>query len=498
MKIATGLKYQQLDIQQQALRLTAYRNHVWMPGFSSSRFYVKPLAEFITLQGREILQSSVNPVQNNLGLVIYGDTDSIMVYTGLDDISKAKQTAGKVIQEVNKKYKCLGIDLDGLYKRMLLLNKKKYVAVKVQYRDGTPYEVIERKGVDMVRGDWSLLSKDLGDYCLSQILSGGSCEEVQEEMWNGQIALEEYVIVRTLTKAPEAYLDAKNQSHVQLKVALRLKEKGYVIGCSAGDRVPYIICCEGIDSGSSSGISQRARHPDELTKGNVTWMIDIDYYLAQQIHPVVSRLCASIEGTSPTRLADFLGLDSFKLQSKSAKVVVNELGTSLLSGLDADERTLDCPTTVIISISSSFNEKSTNMQDGVSTSNFWCKLCCPQCPEENDSARLSPALIANQVKRQAGGFISSCRPKKFVFIKYEWKVLLAAFLLCLIEVFSASFSFYLIEVRGCYIFSAFLIHQQNYPEYYSILGPVMFVGHLLPAHDSGSTRGKYIFEFLDS
>ncbi|KAL6577045.1 hypothetical protein OROMI_011321 [Orobanche minor] len=134
-------------------------------------------------------------------------------------------------------------------------------------------------------------------------------------MRNGQIALEEYVIV-----------------------ALRLKEKGYVIGCSAGDRVPYIICSEGIDSGSSSGIAQRARYPDELTKGNVTWMIDIDYYLAQQIHPVVSRLCASIEGTSPARLADCLGLDSFKFQSKSTEVIVNELGTSLLSGLDADER----------------------------------------------------------------------------------------------------------------------------------------------------------------
>ncbi|KAL6512953.1 hypothetical protein OROHE_019743 [Orobanche hederae] len=224
------------------------------------------------------------------------------------------------------------------------------------------------------------------------ILSGWSCEEVvesihatlvkvQEEMRNGQTALEEYVIVRTLTKAPEAYPDAKNQPHVQLIPALRLKEKGYVIGCSAGDRVPYIICCEGIDSGSSSGITQRAGHPDELTKGNVTWMIDIDYYLAQQIHPVVSLLCASIEGTSPARLADCLGLDSFK-------------------------RTLDCPKTVIISISSSFNEKSTDMQDEVSTSNFWCKLCCPQCPEENDSARLSPALIANQIKRQADGFSS--------------------------------------------------------------------------------------------
>lgn len=84
---------------------------------------------------------------------------------------------------------------------MLLLKKKKYAAVKVQFKDGTPYEVlsetspcrrgflclnnrffslmlfvvqvIERKGLDMVRRDWSLLAKELGDFCLGQILSGG-------------------------------------------------------------------------------------------------------------------------------------------------------------------------------------------------------------------------------------------------------------------------------------------------------------------------------------
>ena len=43
--------------------------------------------------------------------------------------------------QVNKKYRCLEIDLDGLYKRMLLLKKKKYAAVKVLFKDGTPYEV---------------------------------------------------------------------------------------------------------------------------------------------------------------------------------------------------------------------------------------------------------------------------------------------------------------------------------------------------------------------
>jgi len=37
--------------------------------------------------------------------------------------------------------------------------------------------------------------------------------------------------------------------------------------------------------------------------------IDTHYYLAQQLHPVVSRLCDPLEGTDSARIAQCLGLD---------------------------------------------------------------------------------------------------------------------------------------------------------------------------------------------
>lgn len=34
---------------------------------------------------------------------------------------------------------------------------------------------------------------------------------------------------------------------------------------------------------NSIGIAQRARHPDELKKDDGKWLIDIEYYLSQQV-----------------------------------------------------------------------------------------------------------------------------------------------------------------------------------------------------------------------
>lgn len=55
---------------------------------------------------------------------------------------------------------------------------------------------------------------DSEGYFSSQQLTVSFVMQVQEEMRNGQIELEKYVITKTLTKPPEAYPDAKNQPHV--------------------------------------------------------------------------------------------------------------------------------------------------------------------------------------------------------------------------------------------------------------------------------------------
>lgn len=43
-------------------------------------------------------------------------------------------------------------------------------------------------------------------------------QQIKEEMRNGQVAVEKYVITKALTKPPEAYPDSKSQPHVQVSM----------------------------------------------------------------------------------------------------------------------------------------------------------------------------------------------------------------------------------------------------------------------------------------
>lgn len=74
--------------------------------------------------------------------------------------------------EVNKLYKLLEIDIDGVFKSLLLLKKKKYAALVVEnHSDGRYTLKQELKGLDIVRRDWCDLAKECGKYVGQAALS---------------------------------------------------------------------------------------------------------------------------------------------------------------------------------------------------------------------------------------------------------------------------------------------------------------------------------------
>ena len=313
--------------------------------------------------------------QGNLGRnVIYGDTDSIMINTESTNIAEVVDMAKQFKKLSDKRFKVLEIEMDGLYKSMLLLKKKKYAALMVkQLPDGSYTTVIEQKGLDIVRRDWSPLAKEQGNLALKEILSGNPTEDVvegihetlrkcREDLVAGAVTMDKFIITKQLTKRPEDYPDASNQAHVQ--VALRLRAAGKREGVNQGETVPYVIAlktdasAEEIASGRAvnqssggKGLADRAYHPDEVAAENSGLKLDLHYYLTQQVHPVVSRLCQPIEGTDASHIANCLGLDPSKFHHQVVTATgAGEYDDDLLApatALDDEERFKRCAPLVL-------------------------------------------------------------------------------------------------------------------------------------------------------
>nr|BAJ78766.1 DNA polymerase delta catalytic subunit [Protohermes grandis] len=289
-----------LNGRQLALKISA--NSVY--GFTGAQVGKLPCLEIsgsVTSYGREMIELTRKEVEERFTLkngylhdaqVVYGDTDSVMVKFGVEEIAESMKLGREAAEFVSAKFiKPIKLEFEKVYCPYLLINKKRYAGL--YYTRPDKYDKMDCKGLETVRRDNSPLVANTINICLQKLLIHKDPEgaikytkQVISDLLCNRIDISQLVISKELTKGEGAY--AAKQAHVELAKKLTKRDPGNAP--KMGDRVPYVL----IAATKNTPAYAKAEDPIYVLENNIP--IDAKYYLENQLSKPLVRIFQPILG----------------------------------------------------------------------------------------------------------------------------------------------------------------------------------------------------------
>jgi DNA polymerase I len=261
-----SVEYRVLDARQKAVKVITNAAYGYA-GWTGARWYIKPVAEAAAAWGRYTIQKAIEMTKKEGLKVVYGDTDSIFAEY---DKEKIENLSKEVEAELG-----LEIKPDKIYTRIFFTEAKK------RYAGLLPDGRLDIVGLEVMRGDWAAVAKNVQEKVLEIILKEQSPKKaaklVQDfvyELRQKRVPYRDLIIWKTLTKPAEEY--EVKASHVE--AAKMLKEKGWEL--TVGDKVGYVVVAV------SGRLYERVKPYMFAAYEDV----DLEYYVSKQIVPAAARI----------------------------------------------------------------------------------------------------------------------------------------------------------------------------------------------------------------
>jgi DNA polymerase delta subunit 1 len=225
-----------LNGRQLALKISA--NSVYgITGATVGKLPCLQIASSVTSYGRQMIVKTKEEVEKRYTIengylhdakVIYGDTDSVMVKFGPQDLPTAMKLGQEAAEYVSGKFLSpIKLEFEKVYFPYLLINKKRYAGL--YWTNPIKHDKMDSKGIETVRRDNCRLVQVCIETVLRKLLIDRDVEGAQDyvkelisDLLQNRIDMSQLVITKALSKSDYS----AKQAHVELAERMRKRDAG--------------------------------------------------------------------------------------------------------------------------------------------------------------------------------------------------------------------------------------------------------------------------------